>query len=143
MDARVKIIYDGQEGDIINQYIIFCRVFKEQMKKYSHTYKAVMETIRICKDRDVLSEYLQGRESEVVSIMMKLFDDEEILDMYVKSQRREAEEAVAKKNLEMLKKVVKKMLQEGRLEIGEVADFFPDFSDMDIKEIEKEVLQKI
>ncbi len=60
------------------------------MKKYSHTHQAITETVRICKDKNVLREYLEGRESEVASIMMKLFDDEEILDMYVKNQRQEA-----------------------------------------------------
>ena len=39
------------------------------------TQKAVTETIRICKDRNVLKEYLLEREKEVVTIMMSLFDD--------------------------------------------------------------------
>ncbi len=97
IDARIKVVYDGKDGDIISQYVLFCKVFKEQMKKYSHTHQAITETVRICKDKNVLREYLEGRESEVASIMMKLFDDEEILDMYVKNQRREAAEEAAKK----------------------------------------------
>jgi len=97
MDARVRIIYDGKDGDIISQYIVFCKVFKEQMKKYNQTHQAVIETVRRCKDQNVLREYLEGRGSEVISIMMKLFDDEEVLDMYVKSQRREAAEEAAEK----------------------------------------------
>ena len=41
-----------------------------------------METIRICKDRNVLKEYLENREKEVVDMMMTLFDDEQILKAY-------------------------------------------------------------
>lgn len=51
----------------------FTKVFDEQVKKYGLTVQAVREAIRICKDRDVLKEYLSGRESEVVNIMLTLF----------------------------------------------------------------------
>ncbi len=49
-----------------------------------------MEAIRICKDRNVLSEYLSSKESEVVSIMMVLYDEEEIMRSYVESERHDA-----------------------------------------------------
>ena len=90
IDVRVKMIYDGKEGDIINQYVLFTKICNEQMKKHGRTRKAVMEAIRICKDRDVLREYLSNRESEVVSIMMVLYDEEEIMRSYVESERYEA-----------------------------------------------------
>ena len=92
VDVKVKMIYDGKEGDIINQYVIFTKVCNEQMKKYGRTRKAVMEAIRICKDRNVLSEYLSSKESEVVSIMMVLYDEEEIMRSYVESERHDAQQ---------------------------------------------------
>ncbi len=49
-----------------------------------------METIRICKDRNLLREFLESREKEVVSIMMTLFDEERIRRNYAASERREA-----------------------------------------------------
>ena len=52
----------------------------------------VLETIRICKDQNVLSEYLLGREKEVVDIMMTLFNEEYILKTYVESEKQEAAE---------------------------------------------------
>ena len=90
IDVKVKMIYDGKEGDIINQYVIFTKVCNEQMKKYGRTRKAVLEAIRICKDRNVLSEYLSSKESEVVDIMMVLYDEEEIMRSYVESERYDA-----------------------------------------------------
>ena len=48
-----------------------------------------METIRICKDRGVLKEYLESREKEVVSIMIMLFDQEYATEAYVRSQKEE------------------------------------------------------
>lgn len=90
VDVKVKMIYDGKEGDIINQYVIFTKVCNEQMKKHGRTRKAVMEAIRICKDRNVLSEYLSSKESEVVDIMMVLYDEEQIMRSYVESERYDA-----------------------------------------------------
>ena len=48
------------------------------------------ETKRICKDRDVLKEYLSGRESEVVDIMVTLFSQEEVWDMRERRLKKEA-----------------------------------------------------
>ena len=78
MNVTVHMIYDGKKGDIISQYVSFTKVFDEQVKKYGLTVQAVRETISICKDSDVLKEYLSGRESEVVDIMITLFSQEEI-----------------------------------------------------------------
>ena len=62
IEVKAKVIYESNEDDIINQYIIFCKVFNEQTKMHGMTRKAVTETIRICKDRNVLREYLAQKE---------------------------------------------------------------------------------
>lgn len=103
IDVRVKMIYDGKKGDIINQYVLFTKICNEQMKEHGRTRKAVMEAIRICKDRDVLREYLSNRESEVVSIMMVLYDEEEIMRSYVESERHDEKIETAKRLLQMQK----------------------------------------
>lgn len=90
MDIKVKMIYDGQAGDIINQYVTFTKVFDGQVKEYGLVDMAVRETIRICRGRNVLKKYLESRESEVVDIMLTLFSQEEIWDMHVESQKKEA-----------------------------------------------------
>ena len=76
IEIKAKVIYEGDKDNIINEYIIFCKVFNEQIKKYGMTKQAVTETIRICKDRNILKQYLSSKEVEVISIMMSLFDDE-------------------------------------------------------------------
>lgn len=96
VDAKVKVIYDGAEGDIINQYIVFTKVCKEQVKLYGRSRKAVSEAIRICKDRNILKEYLESREREVVDIMTTLYDEQEIMERYVESEVAEAVEKADK-----------------------------------------------
>ena len=90
LNVTVHMIYDGKKGDIISQYVSFTKVFDEQVKKYGLTVQAVRETISICKDRDVLKEYLSNRESEVVDIMITLFSQEEVWDMRERSVKKEA-----------------------------------------------------
>lgn len=100
VDVKVRMLYDGTvsketgEGDIINQYIIFTKVCNEQVKLYGRTKKAILETIRICKDRNVLKDYLESREKEVIDIMMVLYDEEEAMKTYVESERYDAQNDV-------------------------------------------------
>ena len=44
--------------------------------------RIILETIHICKDQDVLAEYLHDREKEVVDIMMTLFEQEYAVERY-------------------------------------------------------------
>ena len=72
------MIYLQDSDDIIDQYIGFCRVCNEQVALNGRTLKAVMEIIRICRDRNLLKEYLSERETEVEEIMLTLFDQEHV-----------------------------------------------------------------
>ena len=89
IDVKVKVIYDGEKGDIINQYYNFTKIYREQVKVHGWTREAVRETIRICKERDILKEYLQDCEKEVVDIMTTLFDQESVLDAWEHEIRQE------------------------------------------------------
>ena len=89
VNVKVKVLYDGKKGDIINQYVAFTKVYNEQVKMYGRTRKTVLETIRICKEEDILVEYLESRKKEVVDIMMTLFDQEYAVERYGDEQRAE------------------------------------------------------
>ena len=96
LDVKVKMIYGDNEDDIIGQYVLFTKVYDEQRKLYGRTRKAIEETIRICKERNVLKEYLESREGEVVTIMMTLFDHEQIMKNHDATLiRNEQEKAIA------------------------------------------------
>lgn len=89
IEVRVKVIYDSTEGDIINQYVTFTRIFKEQYRIYGKTQKSVSETLRICKQKNVLKEYLEKHEEEVITMMDILFNQEYALEMYGEEIRQE------------------------------------------------------
>ena len=130
VDAEVKVLYQEDENRFIGQYIIFCKVYNEQRKKYGQTKKAVTETIRICKDRNVLKEYLENKEQEVVDIMMTLFDDEQVLEAY-------AEDI---KNSEA-RKTAEKLIRKGKMSLEEIAECVPALSLEDLRKLEMEVMQ--
>ena len=135
VDVKVKVICESDTDNIINQYIVFCKVYNEQMKLYGRTRKTVTETIRICKDKNVLKEYLLDREKEVVSIMMSLFDKEEVMRSYIKSERYEAEQDKAKRTAIHLLKLGKMSLED----IAEATELSLDI----VKELESQSMQLV
>ena len=132
IDVRVKMIYDGKNGDIINQYVVFTKICNEQVAIHGRTREAVQEAIRICKERNVLKEYLSSREKEVVDMLMELYDEQEILKSYVESERFEAENA-AKKRMAM------EMLQENE-PINKIIRY-SGLSEETVLELQREQLQ--
>ena len=100
---------------------MFSKVYDEQRKLYRNTKQAVTETIRICKDSNVLKEYLESKEQEVVDIMMALFDDEQILKAYIKEIKDNTVKEIAKETAERMIKTGKRILEE-------IADYVPSLS---------------
>ena len=138
IEVKAKVIYESETEDIINQYIIFCKVFDEQRKLYGMTEQTVRETIRICKDRNVLKEYLMNREMEVVTIMMSLFDDEQIMKTYWKDMENTLTDKITHdKDREIAERLIKK----GKMSLEDIADCVPALSFDELKEIENEVMQ--
>lgn len=134
LDVKVKMIYDGKEGDIISQYVKFTKVCNEQVSLYGRTRKAIKETIKICKDSGVLKEYLESKEQEVVDMLMELYDQEEVIKSFVESERYEAAEEAARKAENATKiETAKRFLKMGKLSIEEVAAG----SGLTVKEVEE------
>ena len=92
LEARVKMLYGDGNGDIISQYVTFTKIYQEQARLLGRTVEAVRETIRICKDKDVLKEYLSAHEKEVFSIMMALFDQEKAVEQFGYEKKQEGRE---------------------------------------------------
>ena len=120
LDVKVKMIYDGKKGDIINQYVIFTKVCNEQIAIHGRTRKAVQESIRICKDRNVLKEYLSSREQEVVDMLMELYDEEEVLRSYVECEKYDKMNEIAKRLLKLRKLSVEEIAEASGLTVEAV-----------------------
>ena len=84
LDVTVNMLY-GDTDDIIGEYVTFSKVINEQFKTYGRTLTAVKETIKICKDKNILKTYLESREKEVIDMMVTLFDEEQIMKAHDKT----------------------------------------------------------
>ena len=129
LEIKAKVIYESDSDDIINQYIIFCKVFNEQVRQHGMTSEAVEETIRICRDRNILREYLSERKKEVLTIMKFLFDQEEVMEMYVRDERNEAARERDRETAAWLIKM-------GKLSLEEISIGLPSLSIDELKKLE-------
>ena len=91
VEVEAKVIYDSVQGDILNQFITFSKVFDQMRKKFpDDRRKAVQETIRICKEKDVLTSYLS--KEEVATVMFTFADQEREYDRALRKEREKARE---------------------------------------------------
>lgn len=123
IEAQIKVIYGNDTNDILNQYIGFCKVFADTIKIHGRTLKAVKEIVRICRNKNLLKEYLSDRETEVEGIMLTLFNQERVFDIE-KSRLLEQgrEEGIARGKLFSIKSMMKnlKISAEQAMEILEI-----------------------
>ena len=87
-------------------------IHDEQVRLYGSTREAVQETIRICQDKNVLKDYLEERKQEVVSIMMTLFSQEEVMDAYGEECRREGVDDERRRQSQMEENRILSMLRD-------------------------------
>ena len=89
VEVEAKVIYGNEDsGDILNQFIIFSKVFDEQRKLYPDDIrKAVQETIRICREMNVLNDYLA--EEEAATVMYAFADQEREFSKALRKERSE------------------------------------------------------
>ena len=68
---------------------MFCRVFNDQLKKFGYSPKTIQETLRICRDKGILAEYIKKMEGEIMNIMEYMFDEENNKRLFGLEQRNE------------------------------------------------------
>ena len=66
--------------------------------------------------------------------MMSLFDEEQIMKSFIKSERYEAVQ-------ESARETAKKLIKKGKMSLDEIADCVPSLSLDELKELETEVMQ--
>ena len=105
------------------------------------TLKAVKEIIRICRDRNLLKEYLSERETEVEEIMLTLFDQEHVWNIERNNIRAAAlaegrSEGINQGILQKETQVVLKMFRRN-MPVEDIADI----SELSVEEV-NDILKK-
>lgn len=81
-EVKVRVLSENGTGDIVDQYVRFCKISDEERKKYGRSKKAVDEILRRCIEKNVLSAFLATRQKEVAEIMVTLFDQEKVMEIH-------------------------------------------------------------
>ena len=118
IDLEARVISTESTDDIIGQYILYAHVYDQQVQIYGRTRQAAEETVRICKDRGILKEYLEAHEKEVINSMIMLFEQEEAVKRY---GNRRAAEALAQGRDEGKIAAYAEMVADGTLTIEQAA----------------------
>ena len=112
VEVRARVLRDSKQGDILNQYVSFTRIFDEQVRKLGRTRAAVEKTLRVCRERDVLADYLA--KEEVAAIMFTFVDKEKQLARYIKEEREDAHSKGVEQGVEQgIKQGIEQGIEQG------------------------------
>ena len=89
----------------------FTRIYKAKSRELGASKDAVLATLRECKEKDILKDYILKHEAEVIGIMMALYDKDTYMELHDIRKEKEG-------GIKMLAKLVKK----GRLTIDEAVE---------------------
>ena len=70
------------------------------------------------------------REKEVVTIMMSLFDEEQIIKSFIRSESQDADRETAER-----------LIKKGKMTLEDIAECVPSLSFDELRELEAEVMQ--
>ena len=70
---------------------MFTRIYDEQRKLFDDTILAIKETIHICRDKNILSSYIEKYEREALDTMLTLYDPEAELCEHIRCEVAQGE----------------------------------------------------
>ena len=76
IDLRAAVIHTEDKSSLPGQFITFCHVYNEQVRVSGRTKKALEETVHICKDDNIIKDFLTEKESEIMTLEDILFNPE-------------------------------------------------------------------
>lgn len=129
LDLEATVITnDNPLGGVLSEYMNFVAIVEEQIKIYGRTEKAIKEAVKICKDTNILKEYLEKRESEVISMLDGYYSQEDVTNMMLREAEDIGKEKGAREaavgmaadgiSLETIAKIVKYPLDTVKMWVG-------------------------
>lgn len=116
LDLEIKVLKGVDVATIYGQYIGMCDVYDEQRKKYGDSLKCAKETIRICIKKGFLVSYLKAHKEEVITMLDKLFNEEEIRKAQIQEEKRKRQECLKRGIRKGRKEGLEEGLEKGREE---------------------------
>lgn len=92
VEAVVRILYKGEKGDILDQYVRYTKILKDAIKESGYDASTAEKVVNRCISQNIMSEYMKERGAEVMAAMLDIFDQEKVWEMALKAERREGRE---------------------------------------------------
>ena len=89
VDVKVKVLKQPGTETVSGQYIGFSKVYDEQRSIHSNKIECIRETLRICKEKGYLVDFLTEHEEEVVTMLTFLFDEQQERETYTAARDKE------------------------------------------------------
>ena len=96
LDLKVKVLYGDDQHTILSQYVQFTQIYKQKTRELGRNKEAVLATLKECKEKDILKNYFEKHEAEVIGIMMALYDKDSYMKLFEKRKEKEGEERFAR-----------------------------------------------
>ena len=96
LDLKVKVLYGDDQHSILSQYVKFTQIYKKNSREIGKNREAILATLKECREKDILKDYIEKHESEVIGIMMALYDKESYMKLFEKRKEKEGEARLAK-----------------------------------------------
>ena len=100
VEAVVTILYGGEKGDILDQYVRYTKILRKTIKENGYDASTAEKVVGECISQNILTDYMKERGAEVMAAMLDIFDQEKVWEMALKAERREGREEGLEKGLE-------------------------------------------
>jgi hypothetical protein len=100
VEAVVTVLYGGEQGDILDQYVRYTKILRKNIKENGYDVSTAEKVVRECISQNILTEYMTERGAEVMAAMLDIFDQEKVWEMALKAERREGREEGLEKGME-------------------------------------------
>ena len=89
LELIVKVLYGDDQHSILSQYVQFTQIYKQKSRELGKNKEAVLATLKECKEKDVLKDYIEKHEAEVIGIMMALYDKDSYMKLFESRKEKE------------------------------------------------------
>lgn len=112
IEVRVPIIKEEKKDTVLGGYIYFMKTVHEFLEDGKSLKDAIVKAFHLCKKEGILSDYLKGRETEIMSLL----EQEYSLEMEMSQLQEEAREIGREEGMRMgeIKGIVESSKEFGR-----------------------------
>ena len=139
LEVKVLNINEGRNSEIVNrckklsEYSLFMAKVREYKERYDDLLKAIKEALKYCMEHDILKEYLEKHETEVINMLYTEWNWDTALEV----AREEAFEDGEEKGREEGHNEEKLTIARNLLAKGSTPEFVSEITGLSLDEIAK------